>query len=295
MAGLRLSHRSADAGRPSGIGVAGSEWVGGSGALSKAPSAAGGGPGPAETSNRLALVRTDGRLPVPGTFNFRDLGGLAANGGVVRPRMLMRSDALVSLGVPGRAALADLGVRTAVDLREPVERRLDPPDLQDIDLAHHTRPLFGNAIDLRRRSGLAELYEQVLDACGGRVAGIVELLAADDGLPAVIFCSAGKDRTGLVCGLLLSALGVDDDAVADEYALTGLVLHGRFREVVEERARAAGFAKQSTALKLGAPATLMKRALEQIRDRHGSAAAYLQHHGLPPDALERLRSVLVVR
>lgn len=42
------------------------------------------------------------------------------------------------------------------------------------------------------------------------------------GLPAscVFHCTAGKDRTGLLAALLLSLAGVDDEAIAEEYALT---------------------------------------------------------------------------
>ena len=49
---------------------------------------------------------------------------------------------------------------------------------------------------------------------------IVESLAREGGLPAVIHCAAGKDRTGVVSAVLLLALGVDDATVLDDYELT---------------------------------------------------------------------------
>lgn len=36
----------------------------------------------------------------------------------------------------------------------------------------------------------------------------------------LIHCTAGKDRTGVICALVLSLCGVDDETVASEYALT---------------------------------------------------------------------------
>lgn len=33
-------------------------------------------------------------------------------------------------------------------------------------------------------------------------------------------CTAGKDRTGLICAIVLSLCGVDDDTIAWEYGLT---------------------------------------------------------------------------
>jgi protein tyrosine/serine phosphatase len=36
----------------------------------------------------------------------------------------------------------------------------------------------------------------------------------------IIHCTAGKDRTGVICALILSLCGVSDDGVAYEYSLT---------------------------------------------------------------------------
>ena len=42
----------------------------------------------------------------------------------------------------------------------------------------------------------------------------------DDRAPLVIHCTAGKDRTGFACALILHALGVPDDVIAEDYLLT---------------------------------------------------------------------------
>jgi protein-tyrosine phosphatase len=42
----------------------------------------------------------------------------------------------------------------------------------------------------------------------------------EDRAPLVIHCTAGKDRTGFACALILHALGVSDDTIADDYLLT---------------------------------------------------------------------------
>ena len=53
---------------------------------------------------------------------------------------------------------------------------------------------------------------------------VVETLADPANLPAVFFCNAGKDRTGVVAAMVLGLLGVDDETVAADYALTQDVL-----------------------------------------------------------------------
>ena len=42
----------------------------------------------------------------------------------------------------------------------------------------------------------------------------------EDRAPLVIHCTAGKDRTGFACALILHALGVPDDVIAEDYLLT---------------------------------------------------------------------------
>ena len=42
----------------------------------------------------------------------------------------------------------------------------------------------------------------------------------EDRAPLVIHCTAGKDRTGFACALILHALGVPDEAIAEDYLLT---------------------------------------------------------------------------
>ncbi|MFJ8040410.1 tyrosine-protein phosphatase [Kitasatospora sp. NPDC096147] len=53
-----------------------------------------------------------------------------------------------------------------------------------------------------------------------RFAEVLRLLAAPDGVPLLFHCSAGKDRTGWVAALALTALGVDRETVYQDYLLT---------------------------------------------------------------------------
>jgi protein tyrosine/serine phosphatase len=45
-------------------------------------------------------------------------------------------------------------------------------------------------------------------------------LANEPEKPLIVHCTAGKDRTGVICALVLSLCGVDDEVVAHEYSLT---------------------------------------------------------------------------
>jgi protein-tyrosine phosphatase len=228
---------------------------------------------------------------LPGTFNARDLGGLAAGDRRLRAGRLIRSDAPVALGEPGREALAELGVATAVDLREAVERDAAPPDFGALDIVTLPRPLLQDlAVD--PDAGLDQLYASLLEARGEAFAAAVASVAEAATAPVLMFCSAGKDRTGLLTALLLALLGVADGDIVEDYHRTETNLQGAFRERIQRSALASGLSEQQVAVNLGAPAELMEAVLVQL-GQQGGAEAYLTRHGLPAEAIEQLRARLL--
>jgi protein-tyrosine phosphatase len=229
----------------------------------------------------------------PGTYNSRDLGGLPASGGVVRRGALVRSDAPISLGSVDRQLLRELAPATALDLRERVERDLDAPDLDGIDVELLSVPVLGEEFDLRTALTLDDVYRQVLEQRGPQLTAAVRTFAAPGALPAVVFCSAGKDRTGLVIALTLGALGVSDEEIVGDYSRSEQNMTGRFRAAIEARARAAGISEQELAAKVGAPPTLMRSVLAWLHANYGGAAGYLGAHGMSEAELDALRSALI--
>jgi protein-tyrosine phosphatase len=226
-------------------------------------------------------------------FNFRDLGGVAVDGGSVRPGRLLRSDALAGLTDDERATLQSLGIRTAIDLREPGERAHLPHGLDEITV--HELPL----IDGQLRSltiDLVEFNEWMLEQRGAQLAEVVRRFSADDALPGVFFCSSGKDRTGMIAALILSALGAADEAVIADYALTETLLPEWYIPHAIQRALAGGLSEDDiesyVAEGLGSPASVMEGTLAALA-KHGGAAAFLLAHGLTSAELESLRAALV--
>jgi protein-tyrosine phosphatase len=236
---------------------------------------------------------TPSDLLLPGTFNSRDLGGRQAAGGIVRTGVVMRSDAPLRLGEDGRRALAGLGLRTAIDLREPVERRLDPVDLEGLGLELRHEPILGEDFDVHTSMSLEEVYRALLERRSANLSAAVRVLSDPGAVPALFFCSAGKDRTGLVAALVLGALGVSEADIVADYARTERNMDGEFRSAIEARAIAAGISEQELAVKVGAPPALMRDLLAWLRERYGGVAGYLRHNGLTEVELESLRRRLV--
>jgi protein-tyrosine phosphatase len=240
----------------------------------------------------VGMVTEQRRLAVPGTFNLRDVGGYpVGEGGTVRWRTLLRSDALHLLDDDGRAALADVGLRTVVDLRTREERAHAPSALDGIGAATAHIPIASADALAGLPPDLSGIYRFFIDQRGSQVTAAVAALCRPGALPALVHCSAGKDRTGVVVALTLAAVGVEDEVIAADYALSA-------RPVLVEP-RAAAQVRESIGQRalvpdlMTAPPELMLSVLARVRRAGGSVAGYLAGHGLDRPDLERLRRALV--
>ena len=105
-------------------------------------------------------------------------------------------------------------------------------------------------------------------------------------------CTGGRDRTGVAAALLLSSLGVDDETIAQDYALTGEWLQphvDRFGRQME----ALQMTRESWARLLETSAGAMLRFLAWLREEHGSAQAYLREAGVGAVTVEAAREHLL--
>ena len=234
------------------------------------------------------------RIALPGTLNLRDLGGYpTSDGGTVRWRTLLRSDALHRLDDTGRATLAGIGLRTVVDLRTDEEAAQAPSALDGTGARVFRVPLF-RAEDLGDLPpALAAIYRHMIDDRGAAIAEAVGRLSPGGALPGLIHCSAGKDGTGLVVALVLELIGVPDEIIAADYALSAGNLDADAAQVMSRIQAISGGHGVDLGL-LGSPPELIIEALARVRDHAGSVAGYLFRHGLTQPAIESLRRTLVV-
>ncbi|MER7504986.1 tyrosine-protein phosphatase [Nonomuraea pusilla] len=229
--------------------------------------------------------------------NFRDIGGYATQDGrTVRWQRLYRADSLGWLAGADLETFRALGVRTVIDLRHPyeVERAGRVPATEE--LAYWNLPIEGrpwNRDDYSEDMGIARfLADRYLELSEDGVDNLriaVETIAATGGTPAVVHCAAGKDRTGLLTALILSMLGVAEDDIVADYALTGLATQ-RFLDGWRRRNPGKppwpGFGL--------APAEAMRLLLDELARRHGSVAAYVADVlGVDEDTVALLRTTLL--
>ncbi|RZU64591.1 protein-tyrosine phosphatase [Microterricola gilva] len=236
------------------------------------------------------------RIPVPGTFNFRDVGGYATPDGFVRSGKLFRSDGLSKLGSAGKAEMTRLGVRTVIDLRDDFEAEVMPDDLAGLDVEAVRLPVFEGSGASQGVAGvsLEALYEKILGQHSDVVvAALREIASTDNGV--LVHCTAGKDRTGIVVALALLVAGVDRSVVLADYARSQTNLDGEWLDGMLALMAAHGVeaTPELRVLMGGSPPEALDGALRFIEDAHGSVTQYLLDSGMSLNDLAALRSALV--
>lgn len=248
--------------------------------------------------------------------NFRPLGGLgSAPGGYLRPGQVYRSELLVGLNAEELQGLRQLGIRRLFDLRNPHEQAAAQPiwpsageGVRRLAIAEEL-PVAG--ADLRqlvaqlnagRLSGqdaeriMRQTYRQMPQHFADMLAQLFACLAEEGDGAVLIHCTAGKDRTGFVCAMLLHTLGVSRETIENDYLDSA---RWYTLERLLARLDPALAVNATTQAALGALVQVrtdyLDEALRSIDAEWGSVAGYLrQRVGLNAATQERLRARLLV-
>lgn len=237
----------------------------------------------------LDLAPAD-RLPVPGTYNFREV----APAGIRRGR-LFRSDAIDRLGESGRSELAAQGIRLVVDLRTDDEAARQPDDLDGCGIDLVRAPLFTGSVAsmIPQDLDLAATYRLMVDGAAPAIAAALGAIAEASG-GVLVHCTAGKDRTGVVVALALAVAGVDREAIVADYGRSEELLAGEWSEAMLARVAAHGVepTPQLVELMTRSPEGAIRGVFATIDAEHGGLEAYLDAAGFDEAARERLRTAL---
>ena len=186
----------------------------------------------------MSQLRPHPFVPIDGVRNFRDFGGYQTNKGQrVKRNYLFRSGNYAAITTPGLARFSQTGIVTVVDLRRGQERQTSPSQLHGLPLETIFSSLGdGDGVTLPPHLQYIRDGDLSVEGChnhmlssyrripwepqhGETFLKTFQKLAQSDG-PLVIHCAAGKDRTGILCGLILHTLGVSRDEIMYDYMLT---------------------------------------------------------------------------
>jgi protein-tyrosine phosphatase len=227
-------------------------------------------------------------------LNLRELGGYpTATGRETLRRRLLRSDDLDKLAPVGQKTLIEYGLRTVIDLRDPQEAA-GAPDVFAATaegVGYYHLPFFD---DEGRRAGPPDLgvskgsrYLAWLDLYPENIREIFRVMVAAGEGVTLFHCAAGKDRTGLVAGLMLALADVADDVIDADYAISAELLVPRIAELRAEAVLRGEdmilFERRAACL----PET-MQEVLDGLRAKYGGAEGYLRLIGLSEEEIATL-------
>ena len=237
--------------------------------------------------------------------NFRDLGGYRTHDGrTVAWRRLFRSAALHKMNDRELARLEqEIGPRAVIDLRSPRDPNPEILCIEKIGARHHplpfsTWPWPGVKDDMEAHANATHLGDIYLrriseQPFGKRLVDALEVIAERDNHPLVFHCSAGKDRTGVLAAMVLTAMGIVDEDVVEDYTLSAPHMRDIRARMTSDPETGPG-SKDLPDFQWEASAESMTVFLSLLRREYGSAEGYLRANGAGSSLVDRLKAALLV-
>ena len=188
---------------------------------------------------------TSSEIKFKNLLNFRDIGGIVADGDkMIRDGIIFRSANPDSLNGEDIEKLHLLHIRTIIDLRAPGERNKNRRIIENIDVLSLPLDFQKRTTELlkpflRKKNSEAlisdisnSLYLEILDATRDVFRQIIEVLLIPERCPVLIHCQVGKDRTGIICALILNALGVERQLIVDDFMKSNEALRPSFNKML---------------------------------------------------------------
>lgn len=247
-------------------------------------------------------------LHIPGTFNYRDVGGLrTASGAKIRNRVLLRSAQLCRLDERGHQALRRLGVATVHDLRGPGEADRMGSDILPAGVRLEVTPFHPDVGAGAPHEGdaraphendrtrapqldLVEVYTEFpsMPQAGVAITAMAHSIARGDGA-VLVHCAAGKDRTGWAVATLLRAVGVTEDDIMADFLLSNEAADA----LAADMALSYGDDAVIPPDLLGVHGEYLTAGTTAMHERYGDLDNYLEAVGITPELRATLHTRLI--
>ncbi|MFF3573807.1 tyrosine-protein phosphatase [Nocardia jiangxiensis] len=238
-----------------------------------------------------------------GALNFREVAKLPTSDGKRR----LRRGLLYRSGTPqlmpessARRMVDELGIRLVVDLRQRQEaEREGQGGLARVEHRRLSAPFMVAAAKregwefprFRDTDPLVPHYIAYLGSSTDAILAMFRALADPNAGPALLHCTAGKDRTGAAVMILLDAIGVQRSAVVADYVAGRDQIAAVFETLVALPSYGERIASMPHEAKNTEPDTA-ERFLSALDEHFGGIQTWLRDAGFGADELAALRDRL---
>jgi len=243
-------------------------------------------------------VRTRLKQPpfvtIDGVLNIRDLGSYptADPSLITKPSSLYRSGEVSGITEEGKSQLKSLGITHIFDLRSDPEMakwQSPIPHIGGVQVIH--TPIFKSEdyspemmarrfklYSANKTEAFMELYTQIMDNAGPSFRTILYHIRDNPDSGCVFHCTAGKDRTGILAALLLKLADVDDQTIAEDYALTRIGREPAREKVMARLRKEPLFASNNEAAlnMFSCRPDTMLAFLSLLEEKYGGVKGYLK-------------------
>nr|WP_312717620.1 tyrosine-protein phosphatase [Stenotrophomonas geniculata] len=243
-------------------------------------------------------------IPLQGAWNVRTFAGLQGRHGPIPANAFVRTADLGRLTDADRDALVAAGVKLDIDLRTADEEAQSPDLLAGDDRFDYQRiSLMGTEkMDLQKMmasfpDSLGEAYVQWLDHSQPQFKQVFRRIAAQQDGAVLFHCTAGKDRTGIIAGLLLDLAGVSKAEIVHNYAISAHYLEGQPKDSAMN-AQLMALVKQNPEIgrkmagMAGTAPDNMEQFLAALHSQYGGAEGYLKAIGVSEQEIQQLKARL---
>lgn len=243
-------------------------------------------------------------------INFRDLGGYKSEDGrVIKKGIFFRSGHLQGLNEEDINTLRNLNIRNIFDYRNELEATRNPSTtIQNInnirisamdnmpDTNSDKYATFEDMVYELFERGLA--YERMKESYynlpinNESYKKLVELVKDPNMVPLLSHCTAGKDRTGIGCSIILMILGVSRDDIIKEYLKSNEYAKIFLDEIFQIKPELKVVPEDKLCYIFGVSEDYINEAFRRIDETYNTIEEYLYgEYNLSNDDLTKLRDI----
>lgn len=239
--------------------------------------------------------------------NFRDLGGYkTADGRTVKKGLFFRSAHLTDLSQEDIETLKKLNIKHIFDYRNDDEADKYPStqieNIKNIRIPALKMPStesdefdsVENMVDEFFIKGLA--YNRMKDSYyqlpinNESYRNLINLVKDPSMLPILSHCTAGKDRTGVGCSIILMLLGVPREDIIKEYLKSDSYVKEFIQEFLTYRPELSKVPEEKLRYIFGVCEEYITETFKRIDEMYGSSEEYFEkEYSISKEDIEKLR------